>query len=657
MNVDQYSSKARDSSFLKRSKTPLAFVFCMTVLIGIGLHLAIDWAVNKTIMAKAEHVAMIWASNFDAELTDLETITQAGALSERQQQVIDAALSFSEVYSFTVFDPQGVLIYSSDYGVATTPSEQSQNLQAKGVFASQSPAVDIIKRTSASDVQNVFVQVFVPAIGAEGTPIGTVGLFLDKTQSAAVYAKVMGWFGWLLPGMCAILYALPAFAYVMKREQVHARTKKLALLSRFDQLTGTLNRHSMNAACHEIFEHRKPDDMTGVFFLDIDKFKTVNDEYSHEFGDAYLQFVSSALASSVRSGDLIGRMGGDEFVIVLPNATLAEMHSIGDAILQKSRAPFAFKGTTIQASVSIGFYLADAETPKKDALHAADLALYHAKANGRNTMMEYFPELDKAMLRRREVETRMRDALRSNTFEAVFQPINNPQDKSIVGFEALLRLDDKDGEPIPPDEFIPIAEETGMIHPLGRFVLESGLTAAKSWPDHVFLSVNLSPAQFKHGNLVDQVAELLETFDFPGSRLEFEVTEGLLMADEQRVSDQLIGLKQLGISIAMDDFGTGYSSLGYLWKYDFDKLKIDRVFLEGFDFDRERYQEIIETIVVLGHKMGMQVTIEGVETERQHDMLDLLACDQYQGFYFGRPMPADQALKALSEGDDNVSAA
>lgn len=606
------------------------------------------WAVKSTIKAKAQDATLAWASHFNAELTDLATIVEQGALSEGQQEVVNAAIKYSEVHSFAVFDASGILIFSTDYGVVSNPSGQTKNDLALTVVNSEEPIIEIIQRPNPLGDPSVFVQAYVPAIGKDGRTIGAVSLFLDKSESAAVYTRVMTAFGWILPALCAFLYAIPSLAYVMKREQAHARTRRVALLSRFDQLTGTLNRHTMTQESRRMFVDRSSFELVGIFFLDIDKFKTVNDEFGHEFGDAYLQFVSSIILGNVRNEDLVGRMGGDEFVIALRKIKRETMQEIGEKILRDAREPFEYKGRTMQASLSIGYYLAERSVSRQDALHAADLALYHAKATGRNTMVEYFPELDKAMVRRREVELQIREAIRDHNFQVVFQPITGPHGSAIVGFEALLRLNGQDGAPISPTEFIPIAEESGLIQQMGTFILRDAIRNAKTWPDHVFVSVNLSPAQFKQGDLVKHVADILYELDFPASRLEFEVTEGLLMEDEQRVSDQLLGLQQIGISIAMDDFGTGYSSLGYLWKYDFDKLKIDRVFLEGLDFDRDRYSQIIETIVILGHQMDMKVTLEGVETERHHEMLRELDCDQFQGFFFGKPMPADQALRAVN---------
>ncbi|WP_187428190.1 hypothetical protein ROLI_003260 [Roseobacter fucihabitans] len=643
-----FSPSDQTMSVFKRYGMPLLFVCSLTALILIGVHAGMAWAVQKIVMTKSENVALNWATHFNAEMIDAIDIAERGSLSDNQQRVVDAAIEFSEIHSFAVFDINAELVYSSDYGVVKRQSDRNPDVHAQRVLGTGSPFIDIFSHPSDTENPDVFAHVFVPAFDTDGRAIGVIGLFMDKTESAAVYTKALSLFAWVLPALCAFLYALPSLAYVIKREQAHARTEKVALLSRFDQLTGTLNRHTMTHESKQLFANRGQLENVGVFFLDIDTFKGVNDEYGHEFGDAYLQFISSVILNNVRSDDLVGRMGGDEFVITLRKVSREKMREIGENILKDARAHFEYKGRTTQASVSIGCYLAEPSVSRKDALHAADLALYHAKATGRNAMVEYFPELDIAMLRRREIEARMRDAMRDQEFETVFQPITSPQNKKIVGFEALLRLYGNDGAPIPPSEFIPIAEESGMIEQIGAFILRDAVLNAKAWPEDVFVSVNLSPAQFKRGDLVSLVADTLQELDFPARRLEFEVTEGLLMADEQRVSDQLVGLKQMGISIAMDDFGTGYSSLGYLWKYSFDKLKIDRVFLEGFDFDKNRYGQIIETIVTLGHKMGMKVTVEGIETQGHQEMLDHLDCDQYQGFHFGKPMPADQALRALA---------
>ncbi|WP_299850805.1 EAL domain-containing protein [uncultured Roseovarius sp.] len=619
-------------------------VCVMTGVISYGVHRLIDFAISTTIKNEAIQETSKWAKYFNATSPDLARMMADGKLTQEQNNIVQAAIDYNNVYSFMLFDLQGQLNFGSDEGVLESPEDQAFSQEALNVVHSGEPSVIVTKRQSYSTLPDFFVEALVPAYGTDQQIIGVIYLFMDKSDKAALFHQFLNWLGYLLPILCALLYSIPSLAFVLKREQANAKARRVNHLSRFDHLTGALNRHTMSAEAKMRFTQRRAAENIGVMFLDIDNFKAVNDESGHEFGDAYLHNIASILMGTVRSTDLVGRMGGDEFVVALPNIDREELERIGIRMLSAARKPFEYKGRTIKSSISIGYRLSpQGETPQT-ALHCADLALYHAKSNGRDSLVEYFPELDMALNRRRDIEATMESALATDRFETVFQPITEPKDGSIIGFEALLRLTSESGEKIPPTEFIPVAEETGMIHEIGLQVLRNALKTALNWPSGVFLSVNLSARQFDRDDLVEQISTILTELNYPAHRLEFEITESLLMEDEERISEMLADLRHLGVSIAMDDFGTGYSSLGYLWKYSFDKLKIDKVFLEGYDFDGERYREIIETIVVLGRKMGMEVTIEGVEEKRHADMLKSLDCDQYQGFLFGKPMAAHETL-------------
>jgi len=321
------------------------------------------------------------------------------------------------------------------------------------------------------------------------------------------------------------------------------------------------------------------------------------------------------------------------------------MGALARRVREALRRTFTYKGSTVTIGVSLGMHLSVPGEVEDWALHAADLALYRAKANGRDQIVRFSPDFDTDLRRRRHVEASMRGALSGNNgFFVEFQPIFQLCCERPTGFEALLRLRDEDGALISPAEFIPIAEESGLVTEIGVMTLECVLNTAKAWPKDLFVAVNLSAVQFKPGDFVDIVADLLDRSGFEAARLNLEVTESLLLEDEENVRHQLDGLKALGATISLDDFGTGYSSLGYLWKFHFDKLKIDRTFLQGFDVNSEKYSQVIETIVMLGHNLEMDVIVEGVESELQLDMLKQLGCDQFQGFLLGRPMSASAAL-------------
>lgn len=634
----------------RRILAPVLLLAVLTGVILFGVHLFLNDAIGRAIAKHARMDAMAWAEGFEATLpADAESLLSGNALSSQQSKVIDAAMAFANAYAFNVYDAEGRIQYTADYGVIEDNQKYPVNETAAQVAALDDAQVEVIERSNPDGSSSVFVDAFVPAKHSDGEMLGVIHLYLDKSNIAAPYKDLLEWVGSILPLVFALVYALPVLAYVWKREETFSQKEDLRIANRQDSLTGALNRKTLNTEIKARFADRSRYSGIGIFFLDVDKFKNINDLYGHEFGDAFLVHLASLLIAQTRDGDLVGRMGGDEFVVAMPNINETDLEGIGDRILAEARRPFTYRGTTIQTSISIGQYLAGTKSDAQQSLHAADLALYHAKSLGRNMRQPYFQALDVAMLRRREVEGRIREVLDKSDFDIHYQPLVAQKDRAIVGFEALLRISDRHGQPISPDEFIPVAEEASLIQELGWQMFEKAITAAKTWPDHIGISINLSPSQFKPGDVDKMVERLLALHQFPASRLELEITESLLFDNEDCVSNQLIALKQMGVSIAMDDFGTGYSSLGYLWKYDFDKLKIDRVFLEGFDFENARYKEIIETILTLGGRLGLKVTVEGVENERHTDMLDQLACDYYQGYYFGRPMPEQEALRLVTK--------
>jgi predicted signal transduction protein with EAL and GGDEF domain len=282
---------------------------------------------------------------------------------------------------------------------------------------------------------------------------------------------------------------------------------------------------------------------------------------------------------------------------------------------------------------------------------AADLALYTAKSDGRDMCRMYHPDMDAALQIRQKIEKALRRAVAAESFTLHFQPIVRAEEKKLLGFEVLLRLESETGEEIPPTAFIPIAEGMGLISQIGSWVIKKACKAAIEWPDYLTVSVNMSPRQFENGELCAIVADALRESGLAPHRLELEITEGLLVADTEGVMTQLRQLKALGVLIAMDDFGTGYSSLSYLWRFPFDKLKIDRSFMEVLVDGDEHVGNILNTIVSLGRTLNLKVTAEGVETQEQADFLKGLNCDQLQGYHFGRPMPeSDIAAVILKDG-------
>jgi len=302
-----------------------------------------------------------------------------------------------------------------------------------------------------------------------------------------------------------------------------------------------------------------------------------------------------------------------------------------------------FREQSIIATVSVGVALApdDGNDPER-LLKSADLALYKAKADGRNCIRFFQPEMDAELLARSKLEKTIREALLHDRFELHYQPLFEISARRLTGFEALIRLPAEDGTFIPPLVFIPVAEELRLIDQIGAWVLQEACRTAITWPENLTVAVNLSPAQFSAGNVSAVVAAALNEAGLAPHRLELEITETLLLRDSAAVMAELQALKAMGVSIVMDDFGTGYSSLSYLWRFPFDKIKIDRSFMQGFEGSGRDAKTIVKTIIALGRELNMRVTVEGVETAAQAAFLDKVDGDQAQGYFFGRPVPASE---------------
>jgi len=379
-----------------------------------------------------------------------------------------------------------------------------------------------------------------------------------------------------------------------------------------------------------------------VHFIDLDRFKNVNDTLGHDGGDFLLKTVAERLRSVIRADDVVARLGGDEFVVVqtgISNKRQAE--DFARRLITAVTAPMELREQTIIATVSIGVALAPADGANSQRLlKSADLALYRAKADGRNCVRFFLPEMDTELQERLKLERIIRDALLYERFELHYQPLFEMSERRLIGFEALIRLPGEDGTLIPPLVFIPLAEELRLIDKIGAWVLREACRTAATWPENLTVAVNLSPAQFSAGRVSDVVAAALKEAGLAAHRLELEITETLLLGNSEAIMSELHTLKEMGVAIVMDDFGTGYSSLSYLWRFPFDKIKIDRSFMQGFEGSSRDAKTVVKTIIALGRELNMRVTVEGVETATQAAFLDKADGDQAQGYFFGRPVPA-----------------
>jgi diguanylate cyclase (GGDEF)-like protein len=385
-----------------------------------------------------------------------------------------------------------------------------------------------------------------------------------------------------------------------------------------------------------------------VLCLDLDNFKSVNDTLGHPIGDELLKVVADRLRSCIRDSDTIARLGGDEFAIIMtavddPRAAVALAKRIRESITQ----PYHLDGHQLLTDISIGISLAPVDAGEPDLiLKNADMALYGAKADGRGTYRFFEPEMDARMKVRRELEMDLRKALANAEFELHYQPLVNLETNAVTGFEALLRWQHPVRGLISPADFIPIAEEIGIIVPVGEWVLRQACQEAVSWPGDVKVAVNLSPVQLKNKNFVELVINVLANSGLPADRLQLEITETVLMQNTFNTLATLQKLRALGVQIALDDFGTGYSSLSYLRSFPFDKIKIDRSFVQDLSNSKEPLA-IVHAVAGLAKSLNMVSTAEGVETKQQRDALQSLGCVEMQGYLFSRPRPAGEVAEVL----------
>jgi diguanylate cyclase (GGDEF)-like protein len=430
---------------------------------------------------------------------------------------------------------------------------------------------------------------------------------------------------------------------ITQRRQAEAQ---IAHMAHHDALTGLANRLLFR---EHLVKALKNIDRTklAVLCIDLDRFKAVNDMLGHPIGDALLRAVGDRLLASARPTDLVARLGGDEFAIVQdgteqPLAATA----LASRLIAEIANPFELDGHQVMIGASVGISIApdDASDPDK-LLKNADLALYRAKSDGRDSYRFFEPDMDAKMQLRRTMEIDLRRALKLGEFEVYYQPLITLKSEKISGFEALLRWHHPERGLLPPMEFIPVAEEIGLIGQIGAWVLKQACLEAATWPRDIHIAVNLSPGQFKHRAVVLDVVAALGASSIAPNRLELEITEAVLLQDTGSNIEILDELRNLGVRISMDDFGTGYSSLAYLQKFPFDKIKIDRSFVS--DLDRPKSIAIIRAVTGLGSSLGMQTTAEGVETERQLKTLKEEGCTEVQGYLFSKPVPAAQAALLL----------
>lgn len=423
--------------------------------------------------------------------------------------------------------------------------------------------------------------------------------------------------------------------------------RRLNRLARFDTLTELPNRQEFSAQVAAISADRRPASTYSIFMIDLDDFKAVNDTYGHAIGDALLLAVGARLRRNVRSTDIVARLGGNEFAIIeLHSAAENAADTLAQRLCKALSEPYDIENVRIECSASIGIATNSGATGSDDSLmRSADLALYAAKNSGGGTYRHFDEHMNEEARKRREIEIGLQEALRASHLELHYQPIVKLSSREMTGVEALVRWRHPEKGLIPPGDFIPIAERTGLIVPIGAFVVARACSDIAARSDTLSVAVNVSAIEFRDSNVADTVMHALDASGLAPNRLKIEITESLLMRKDAVTLGQLHALRQLGVCISMDDFGTGYSSLSYLHSYPIDCIKIDQSFVRGIGTIKHS-QAIIRAICELGKCMGMTTIAEGVETEEQYLALKGLGCQEVQGYLLGRPQPIDALFPA-----------
>lgn len=429
--------------------------------------------------------------------------------------------------------------------------------------------------------------------------------------------------------------------------EARENSDKIAWLARYDTLTGLPNRLMLTEALDGALAYaEKWRTRCAFLMIDLDRFKAVNDSLGHLVGDQLLARVSERLKELMTDNELCGRLGGDEFAIVIRDANdIQHVQQVAERVIQRLSQPYEVDNHTLYVGASIGSAVGPRDGSTVETLmRNADLALYRSKDAGGNAHYTFEPALHAHAEERRKLELSLRHALERNEFELAYQPVVNADTEGVVSFEALLRWNSKDHGSVSPAKFIPLAEDTRLIVPIGEWVLNEACKEAMNWPEHIRVAVNVSGEQLLDQNFVPSVVAALRLSGLKANRLEVEVTESIFLRDTVKANAALEEIMALGCGVALDDFGTGYSSLGYLRKLRFSTIKVDRMFVQGAATGNPESLAIIRAVVAMADSLGMSTTAEGAETQKEVDIIRQLGCRKIQGYFFGRPMAPRDAL-------------
>jgi diguanylate cyclase (GGDEF)-like protein len=616
------------------------FIMVLGILVT-GIWGIVKVTTDHLLHQDATSAAYSWARFLANSVTDLEQIAGGEQPSAASMAFLQSARKSDDVFRYEIFNRDGFVQLVSDRDRVALVNFSKHDADAARSVATGRPIVEV-KERSSGDQPAFFARAYVP-IRVGDRVIAVVAAYVDETDQRADFYDT---FLIAFASLCLLMglaFAIPAVAWYRRTKEKQQADRRIRFLAHHDALTGLSNRPSLIEQLEKnLAALPARGNILAVHFIDFDHFKEVNDTLGHDGGDFLLKTFAERLRKAIRINDVVARLGGDEFVVVQTGiAGKDEAESFARRLAAILTVPVKFMEHEILSTVSIGVSLApeNSNNPER-LLKSADLALYKSKTEGRNCVRFFRLEMDSELQKRIDLEKLIRDAVLHDRFILHYQPLYEMSGRRLIGFEALIRLPAADGTLIPPLDFIPAAEDMQVIEKIGTWVLREACRTAATWPEPLTVAVNLSPAQFLCGSVSDIVAAALNESGLAANRLELEITETLLLGNSEAILTELQKLKAMGVAIAMDDFGTGYSSLSYLWRFPFDKIKIDRSFMQCFNGSGRDAETVVKTIIALGRELNMRVTVEGVETATQAAFLDTVNGDQAQGYYFGRPAPA-----------------
>ena len=635
---------------LRQARLFMVLVASVVAIAAFGFH-----AARQSLQAlgegEAAAISTEWVQQLVDQLPDIDSLAQGRNPTETEFRIIKLMEQFGNVYRFNIFSPDGTRTLASglNFGMQSRKESWSlSNADAKLAAKTRKLTIDSYVDSGLEGHPSRFTRVLSPVV-RDGKTAAVLEVYIDDTKRLLFLQKYAVAIA-VVTGLFAVLaFSLPGLALYRHAVKAAEVSDNLKYLASHDAMTGLMNRATFDSNMTDVMKTATPLRPAGLIRIDLDKFKLINDCHGHDIGDRVLIETAQRLNKTVGEHEIVARIGGDEFAVIVKSLnSRLQLGRIGRNIVKALAQPVQIGDLNLPMGGSVGLTMIPADaTNLEDAMKRSDVALYRAKELGRTRAVFFREKLNEDYERRRAMEFDLKKALANNEFELHYQPIVDCTSRQIKSFEALLRWNSPQRGMVPPLDFIPLAEEAGLIEDIGEWVVRTAISDACQWPESVHVSVNVSPHQMRSFRIYDTVKDALKKSGLEGKRLAIEVTESAVLEDADRALEILDKLHSLGVCLAIDDFGTGYSSLTYLHKFPFDNVKIDRTFIKSF-FEDNSSKEIVRAVVDLGANLGKHTIAEGVETEIQAEALLQMNCASMQGFLISRPVNFRATLELLT---------